>query len=211
MAIRISGDVGLLASGSNTNLLGNTQLLPSQMPSGSIIQVIQSIKTDTFSVTGATLTDVPGLSATITLNNPNNKVMVLIDAKVGMSLYQARGRLVRVNTTNNKTNNLGLGDKVGSRPVGTMYLNYYSPNTAVPVTGYNEAYWCQSMLARYVDTPGTDGASVGPFTYKLQLCSYSIYTAYINRSHIWQDGGGGFGLEYDGTMSSTITLLEIAT
>jgi hypothetical protein len=209
MAIRISGDVGLLGSGTNINLLGNTQLLPSQMPSGSIIQVVQAIKTDTFSVTGSNLTDVPGLSAIITLNNPNNKVMILIDAKVGMSVYQARGRLVRVNNTNNKTNNLGLGDKVGTRPVGTMYSNYYALDTAA--TGYNEKYWCQSMLTRFVDTPGTDGASVGPFTYKLQLCSYTTNIAYINRTDIWQDGGGGIGFEYDGTMSSTITLLEIAT
>ena len=208
MAIRISGDVGLLGSATNTNLLGNTQLLRSQMPSGSIIQVVQSIKTNTFSVTGPTLTDVPGLSATITLNNPNNKVLVLVDAKVGMNFYQARGRLVRVNTTNNNTNSLGLGDKVNTLPVGTMYSNYYALNGS---SIYNETYRCQSMLTRYVDTPGTNGDSIGPFIYKLQLCSYYSNIAYINRTDIWQDGGGGVGFEYDGTMSSTITLMEITT
>jgi hypothetical protein len=205
MTIRISGDVGLLASGSNTNLLGNTQLLPSQMPSGSIIQVVQSIKKDTFSTTGVFLADVPGLSATITLNKPNNKVMVLIDAKVGTNIYQIKGRLARV-SPNNETTYLGRGDQAGGRPYNTAYTNLYAYESVSTI--YMETYRCQSMLVQYIDTPGTSNSSVGPFVYKMQISSYASYTAYINRSNSWQDGGAA---GYDGTMSSTITLLEIAT
>ena len=205
MTLRISGDVGLLASGSNTNLLGNTQLLPSQMPSGSIIQVVQAIKTNTFVTTGPILADVPGLSATITLNNPNNKVMVLIDAKVGTNVYQIKGRLARV-SPNNETTYLGLGDKVGTRPVNTAYTNLYAYESVSAF--YMEAYRCQSMLTRYIDTPGTNNNFVGPFTYKLQISSYSSNVAYVGRSHVWSDSGNG---DYDCTSSSTITLLEIAT
>jgi len=205
MTIRISGDSGLLATATNTNLLGSTQLLPSQMPSGSIIQVVQKIKTDTFYTVGVPWADITGLSATITLNNPKNKVLILVDLKVGEQTYQARVQMVKVNPDGSQIA-FNTGDGVGTRPPATIHMNMYAYYTTG--TTYCESYRVGAGLSRYIDTPGTSNNSVGPFTYKLQLATYSSYYAYINRSYIWADGGVN---EYDSTMSSTITLLEIAS
>jgi hypothetical protein len=204
MTLRISGDSGLLAAGLNTNLLGNTQLLPSQMPSGSIIQVVQKIKTDTFTTSGVPWVDITGMDATITLNNPNNKVLILLDMKVGTYIYESRLQMIKVNPDNSQSA-INTGDLIGTRPPGTINMNLYGYDNAGT---YYENYRVGAALSRFIDTPGTRNASVGPFTYKLQLASYSTYPGYINRSYIWQDSGNG---DYDGTMSSTITLLEIAT
>jgi hypothetical protein len=57
----------ILTSASNTNF-----------PAGSVIQVVSTTKTDTFSTTSTTFTDVTGLSVTITPTSSSNQILVLV-------------------------------------------------------------------------------------------------------------------------------------
>ena len=52
---------------------------------GKIIQVVQSTKTDTASITGFTFGDV-GLSASITPSATNHKILIMIQANIGGSI-----------------------------------------------------------------------------------------------------------------------------
>jgi len=57
----------VLTNGTNTNF-----------PAGSVIQVVSTTKTDTFSTTSTTFTDVTGLSVTITPTSSSNQILVLV-------------------------------------------------------------------------------------------------------------------------------------
>ena len=53
------------------------QLASSNMPAGSVIQVVSTTKTDTFSVTTSSFVEVPGLTATITPHSTSSNILVL--------------------------------------------------------------------------------------------------------------------------------------
>jgi len=62
MALILSGDTGVPASG---------------MPTGSVIQVQSTTKTNTFSTTSTSFTDVTGLSVSITPISTSSKILVI--------------------------------------------------------------------------------------------------------------------------------------
>ena len=57
---------------------------------GGIIQVVQSVKTDTFSTSSSSFTDITGLSATITPSSNSNKILVILDLMVAVSYTHLR-------------------------------------------------------------------------------------------------------------------------
>lgn len=57
-----------------------TGVLPgSALPAGATKQVVQTVKTDTFSTTSLTHVDVTGLSVTITPSSTSSKILVIVD------------------------------------------------------------------------------------------------------------------------------------
>lgn len=162
-----------------TDLAGASQL-------GSIIQVVQSTKTDTASATGFNWTDM-GLSATITPGSTSNKILVMIQANIGASVgYDMKARLMRGSTA------IHIGDSASSRPrvSTTITQTYHSTNN----------YAADQAIITYLDTPST----TSPVTYKLQMASYSSYVVYINRN-----GADLNTAEYDGRGASSIVLMEV--
>ena len=154
---------------------------------GAILQVVQTVKTDTFSVTGGTLTDVTGFAATITPSSTSNKVLVLVDVKVGSSVdYGISQRITRNGTA------IYIGDTAGNRPRLSNWTTLYAAGP-----GYNMS----SQIISYLDSP----ASTSALTYKLQLASYGSNVSYVNRNNQWQNTS-----EYDGSIPSSITLMEVA-
>ena len=154
---------------------------------GSIIQVVQSTKTDTASVTGATFGDV-GLSATITPKFSSSKILVMIQASISASVgFDIKARLMRGSTP------LLIGDAAGSRPRATVNITqtYHSTNT----------YNCDQAIINYLDSPNTTAAT----TYKIQYASYASYVAYINRT-----GSDLNTTEYDARTASSIILMEVS-
>jgi len=153
---------------------------------GKIIQIVQSTKTDTASITGGTFSDV-GLSAQITPSSASNKVLVMVQATISGSVgFDMKARLMR------GSNPIHVGDTAGSRPRATVNITqtYHSTNY----------YNCDQAIINYLDTPGA-----GTHTYKIQFASYSTYVLYINRT-----GSDLNTAEYDGRTASSIILMEVS-
>jgi len=191
-AARIDSSGNFKLSTAGTKIL-NSSGNPILQQTGSILQVVQTVKTDTFSVTGFTWTDVTGLSAAITPSSSSSKILVMVEMKVGSNIdYSISIRLLRNST------NIYLGDLNGSRTQVSSWVTTYI-NASSPTYGF--AMIPASII--YLDSPATTGST----TYKIQMASYSSNISYVNRSHQWQQGGAS---GYDGCPPSSITLMEVS-
>ena len=127
--------------------------------SGQIIkQVIQVVKTDTFSTSSTSLVDVTGLTVNITPTNSANKILVIYQATGNGSNLQFT-QLVRNST------NIYVGDNSSNR-VGVTVGSFA-----------NGGELSSSATAIYLDSPATTSS----VTYKVQLRTQTG-TAYIGRS-----------------------------
>ena len=78
------------SSSGNTRVLtvpdtaNGTVLTTTNPKAGNIIQVLQTVKTDTFSVTGTATADVTGLSVAITPSSTSNKILVSYNLSVAI-------------------------------------------------------------------------------------------------------------------------------
>jgi hypothetical protein len=184
MAITISGNgisSDAIASLAASKLTG--QVPDANAPSGSVIQVVSTTKTDTFSSSTINAwTDITGISVTITPSSASNKIMVFVSVQginTGSNTYF---RLVRNSTA------VGVGDASGSRSQVSSQ-NIYN-------TGTN------GMLGssfQFLDSP----ASTSAVTYKIQFIT-DYGTIYVNRTPNDTDA------LYIGRSQSTITAQEIA-
>lgn len=153
---------------------------------GTVLQVVQVVKTDTFSTQSAPFVDITGLSASITPSTASSKILVAYTTNFcsDTSFTGYVARLVRDATA------IFVGDAAGSRPRATMSgatVNNYSP---VQVSG------------QYLDSPATTSS----VTYKLQAsCSNGSPLLYVNRSIADRDT-----TYYDARDASSIILMEIA-
>jgi hypothetical protein len=147
---------------------------------GKVLQVVSATKTDTFTSTSGTYTDITGLSVSITPSATSSKIMVFINLTgngspaVNGSFYQ----LVRGSTA------IAIGDTAAGKTStsGTMYINDAGQQTSTSFS--------------HLDSPSTTSAT----TYKVQGLIPSG-TFYINRS----SGDGGSTAR----SVSTITVMEI--
>jgi hypothetical protein len=156
---------------------------------GAILQVVQTVKTDTFTMSGSTMTTITGLTASITPTSATSKILVNVFMNVGQSYYNLQGRLMRGSTA------IGIGDQLTARPRMTFQTNTYVANQTY------EEYHVKPVTVVYLDSPATTSST----TYSMQIANYSSYSSAINRSVNFQDSGN-----YDPTTISTITLMEIA-
>jgi hypothetical protein len=174
-----------LQSGGTTKATVNSSGLTS---SGHILQVLQSVKTDTFSTTSQTLVDVSDLSVAITPSSTSSKILVHMDLMVAVSFHVGGLQLVR------DTTNIYQGDAAGNRTRFTIAIGI-PPNS----DGYN-----QRSSAMFLDSPSTTSAT----TYKIQAINRvdtSGGTMYINRTE--QDRNT---IGYDPRGVSSITVMEVA-
>jgi len=164
----------------------------SDLPTGSILQVLQTVKTDTFSTTSlaSSPADVTGMSVSITPSSSSNKILVMVNGMAGYGSYKAMFRLVRDSTP------ISIGDANGNRPRMSTSSSGYVANTGL------EQYHEAPFSICYLDSPATTSST----TYKLQMGSYSSsVSVYLNRNEGWQDTAN-----YDPTTASSITVMEIA-
>ena len=154
-------------------------------PSGKVLQVVSTTKTDTFTLsTGGTFTDVTGLSASITPSSASNKVWVIFSVNVSNSVGSIlKLRLVRAST------DICLGDTAGDRKRSTVG-NYNGVG--------NDAH-IQTMASNFLDSPNTTSAT----TYKIQIETENA-SMYVNRNARDNNASGEM------RSTSTITLMEIA-
>lgn len=168
-------------SGTVLTTASSGQSIPkAALPTGSILQVLQSAKTDVFSTTSTSFVDVTGMSITITPNFTSSKILILIDAQVSNSGLDATMVKVLRNSTD-----IFIGDAAGSR------IRTSSSKSFV-------ASGMESASIIYLDSPATTSA----ITYKLQM-RLGSGTAYLNRSGADTDNSA------HPRAASSITVMEI--
>jgi hypothetical protein len=175
MALILSGDTGVPASG---------------MPTGSVIQTVSAVKTDTFATTpGAVWTDIPGLSVAITPISSTSKILIIVDVKGAGTASNSvvRSRLLRNSTA------IYVGDAASNRPLGLgqFYIGAQADNV----------HYLAQLGGTYLDSPATILAT----TYKIQIGSdANDRTCYVNRTQADRDTS-----YYDSRIASSITVMEI--
>ena len=150
------------------------------------VQVIQTVKTDTFTSASSGFVDITGLSVNITPTSASNRILVLFSTAIGMEAGYFSGgvRLVRNSTA------IYLGDAAGSRTPASGWAWSNAQN-----------YGIYTLSGSFLDSPSTTSAT----TYKLQLVSgYSGVTVYLNRGSYDTDGS------VSARLPSQITVMEIS-
>ena len=128
------------------------------MPIGSVLQVVSTTKTNTFSTASTTFVDLTGLSVSITPTSASNKVMIFVTYSYSSSL-----------TTAIAVFNLLRGSTNISQPATTPSFN----GTAINYAATSDAVIPGSI--NFLDSPATTSA----ITYKIQ-CRISSSTLYVN-------------------------------
>ena len=171
-----NGDItGLVAGALPSNVIG----------AGAVLQVIQTVKTDTFSSSSPSFVNITGLTATITPSSSSNKILVMANVAVAdASGYFIMLRLARGGSA------ILQGDAAGVR-IRTGGMVYNNPGAT------NELHsWSQQV----VDSP----ASTSSLTYSVQAMQLNSATHYINR--VARDDNA----DYEPRSASSIILMEIA-
>ena len=180
-----SGDPVAIATGNDGQVLTSTgagsppafEAIPA---GGKVLQVVQAVKTDVFSASANSFTDITGVSAAITPSATSSKILIFVDLKVGGEGSQT-ARLLRGSTV------IYAGASASNRPLG--FANFVDIST----------YACEVGSATFLDSPATTSAT----TYKIQMIS-SAAAYYINRTRSDRDTA-----QYDPRLASSITLIEI--
>jgi hypothetical protein len=153
---------------------------------GSVIQVLQAVKTDTFSTTSAsgTFADITGLSVSITPSSSSNKILIL--AEVRAATPSSNGSFIRA-----------------MRDATAIYIGNSGGGSRIRVSsqGYNpDGNSNTNQTIMFLDSPATTSST----TYKIQACvGGSSGTVYVNRSDNNSDN------VFTGMPTSSITVMEI--
>jgi hypothetical protein len=191
-----TGDFTIAAPNSNTD---RTLTLPdvagtvltsgsnADFPAGSVLQVVSTTKTDTFSSGSTSFVDVTGMSANITPASANNKILVSYNLNVSNpgAGYSSSWKIVRNST------DIGIGDASGSKIRTT---------SQVWADTYGFVIWHPN--ASFLDSP----SSTSQLTYKIQAMTHygASFPFFLNRGQAEGDSA------HYGRTISTITLMEIA-
>ena len=196
MAITINGSgtiTGINAGGLPDGVITSDDLASGAitsgaLPAGSILQVVQTVKTDTAAqATQTTMADIPGMSVAITPSSTSSKVLVRIGLGVIGTATEGRGvtfTLVRGSTA------IGLGDDPGNSNEQATFATQAGAST----------YMEGGVFYEFLDSPAT----TSEVTYKLQWQTFSNANIYLNRS------GSTSTAEWNKSGSSTITAMEVA-
>lgn len=187
----LGGNIGIGTASPTGRLdVASRGITKGSMPAGSILQVVQALKTDPYSTTSTSLADVPGLSVTITPSSSTSKFLIMVNMTYTDTYFTAHLALLRNGVE------IGLADAAGSRPRNFLF---YSNST----NAGNDGQWVRESMD-YIDSPATSSA----ITYKLQASARRDGqggTFYINRSSPDRDTNG-----YDGRGISSLIVMEIA-
>ena len=155
--------------------------------SGGIIQVKQTVKTDTFTSSSTSYTDITGLSVSITPTRSDSKILVMMHVNLGHTNYDSGFlRLMRDSTA------ISVADAAGDRIVSTVAMA--DDPSADEINCYS---------ATFLDSPSTTSST----TYKVQLTTESSGNTgevYVNRS-----GQDADNVQNARTVSS-ITVMEVS-
>ncbi|REK63906.1 MAG: hypothetical protein DWQ49_02070 [Bacteroidetes bacterium] len=183
--------MALTLDGATGNITG-LEVLGPQLPSGAILQVKQTVKTDVGSFTSSntnTFADIPGMSVSITPSSTSSKILVMFTANCSQSttatlhirLQRGSTSIFQGDADSNRFGSTQI-DRTASSPY-TLQLN--------------------SLTGAFLDSPSTTSAT----TYKLTGTLGSTYngTFYINRP-----SDDSNDTDYTGRTASSIVVMEVA-
>ena len=177
-------DAGTLATDSVTAAkLEVSAITGADLPAGSVLQVVQTTKTDTASHTGTSWSSAI-MSASITPTSTSSKILVMYSATMvcGGNNYETYTSLWRGSTQ------IFLADAAGSR------------GRSSGVVGKVDAYAGETLSQQYLDSPSSSNS----VTYSLKVRSSGSVVAYVNRGETDRDNA-----DYDFRGASSLTLMEI--
>ena len=166
-----SGSVSLQAPASTSGGANRVLTLPdinstvdTTGRAGNILQVVQTVKTDTATTTSTNTFVDTGLSVSITPSSASNKILVTANLNFSAGdMQNIAWRLVRGST------DLYMGDAASNRT---------RASGAVRVSTNQDAEH-QNCTSVFLDSPNTTSAT----TYKVMWCrTYSTSTIYMNRA-----------------------------
>lgn len=160
---------------------GSTVYIP-----GHVVQIVQGIKTDTFSSsTAETWTDITGMSAVITPKFATSKIQVHVNLSRVSGGNALAFRVLRNSSLFN------AGSAIGSR----LQVHAAESNQG------RDANHCGQCIIHYLDDPATTST----LTYQVQVRPEGTFFG-LNRTQNYTDGTQS----YNSVSSSTIVLTEIA-
>ena len=181
MPVTINGTSGIVTA---TTFSGSSL---SGIDTGKILQIVQTVKTDQFTSTAYTYTDITGMSVSITPASASNKILINFELQVGGTANNyCSFRLLRDST------HIGVSTVTDSDwRVGTLGS-----------LSHENSYQLENTGTSFLDSPNTTSA----ITYKLQQSSYNNRTVSIN----YPTSTGNSAGSYTATGISTITVMEVA-
>jgi hypothetical protein len=192
MTVIINGTGGVTYPDSTTQASANISaanitsgtLSVARLPAGAVLQVVQSVKTDTFSGTANTSEiSVTGISATITPSSSSSKILILAHIMYSSVLTTYGGYFKRNSTA------IGLGAAGSGQQLVSMGMAF--------VTDGNQT---NTFIYSYLDSPATTSST----TYQFFVNNDNNVAIFFNRSATDQSNATGKrGI-------STVTLMEIA-
>ena len=175
--------LGTVTTGTMNNTIGSS----ATFPSGHVLQVKSTTKTDSYSTSGS-FSDVTGMSVSITPSSTSNKIFIMVGLNwSGADNVYARGNILRDSTVVSISNSLSLSNQVNA----TLGLGGDTSG---------QEYKMNHAVFNHLDSPSSTSA----LTYKLQLGSNGSVLVYLNRPAY--NGNDTF---VTGGVSS-ITVMEIA-
>ena len=154
------------------------------LPAGSVLQVVQDVKLDTFTTSSTSFTDVTGLSVDITPSSTSSKVLVLVHCPITMGDAGGGMTLVRDSTEIFRANAGGSRQRFTATGMYGIDESQYSGGTGTAV---------------FLDSP----SSTSSLTYKVQV-KIRATTLYVGRTVYDTDNDNA------SRHASSITVMEIA-
>ena len=131
----------------------------SDLPTGSVLQVVSTTKTDTFSTTSNSFVDVTGLSVSITPTSSTSKILVFCTIPVSHAGFA----VAKVNLVRNGTN---ICQPASAGALSSSKTGYYQDNDLDAAADLH-----------FLDSPATTSA----VTYKIQVCTNTATTMFVGQ------------------------------
>ena len=194
------GDAALTVGTTGVSTIANATITPGTItaatfPAGHIVQVVQTIKTDTWTTTanGNNPTLVTGLACAITPASTSNKILVQVSVYASATAY-SHYIWVRHNGSGSYANlSNGSDASVGDASGSTTQVMFGGQG------GTAEADEASTATMSFLDSPSKNTA----FTYQVYACQRAAGTMYINRPASATDAA------YISRGISSLTLSEI--
>lgn len=161
----------------------------SNFPTGSVLQVVQTVKTDTYSTTSSSWVAVTGLSVSITPSSSSNKILVLVQLTSGSDAGTNGGGAFRLYRDGSEVTG-SSGAAAGSRTTGFA-------QSGAPASSN---WMVLSKNLTYLDSP----ASTSALSYQIYArAQNTISGTTVNKAYDDPDSADRVRL------TSTITVMEI--